>query len=76
MPRGTRGAVLSDSDEIARRVVELVTTGRIGAIDGTLIDVDAASVCLHGDTPGAVEHAQAVRAALTAAGIEIGITPA
>lgn len=76
VPRGTRGAVLSDSDEIARRVVELVTTGRIGAIDGTLIDVDAASVCLHGDTPGAVEHAQAVRAALTAAGIEIGITPA
>lgn len=76
VPRGTRGAVLSDSDEIARRVVELVMTGRIGAIDGTLIDVDAASVCLHGDTPGAVEHAQAVRAALTAAGIEIGITPA
>ncbi|MGW8814737.1 LamB/YcsF family protein [Gordonia terrae] len=76
VPRGTRGAVLSDSDGIARRVVELVTTGRIGAIDGTLIDVDAASVCLHGDTPGAVEHAQAVRAALTAAGIEIGITPA
>ncbi|MEY1677015.1 LamB/YcsF family protein [Gordonia sp. ABKF26] len=76
VPRGTRGAVLSDSDEIARRVVKLVTTGRIGAIDGTLIDVDAASVCLHGDTPGAVEHAQAVRAALTAAGIEIGITPA
>ncbi|OUC78389.1 LamB/YcsF family protein [Gordonia lacunae] len=76
VPRGTNGAVLSDSDEIARRVVELVTTGRIGAIDGTRIGVDARSVCLHGDTPGAVEHARAVRAALTAAGIDIGTTPA
>ena len=76
VPRGTDGAVLSDSAEIARRVVELVTTGRIGAIDGTLIDVDAGSVCLHGDTPGAVGHAQAVRDALTAAGIVIGAPPA
>ncbi|AFR47524.1 LamB/YcsF family protein [Gordonia sp. KTR9] len=76
VPRGTDGAVLSDSAEIARRVVELVTTGRIGAIDGTSIDVDAESICLHGDTPGAVEHAHSVRDALTAAGIDIGSTPA
>ncbi|MFE0747756.1 LamB/YcsF family protein [Gordonia sp. NPDC058843] len=75
VPRGTDGAVLSDTTEIARRVVELVTTGRISAIDGTVIGVDARSVCLHGDTPGAVGHAHAVRDALTAAGIDVGVPP-
>ncbi|WP_238422276.1 LamB/YcsF family protein [Gordonia sp. 'Campus'] len=72
VPRAETGAVLSDTAEIARRVVELVTTGRIAAIDGTSIGVEAQSVCLHGDTPGAVHHAQAVRAALTDAGFAIG----
>jgi UPF0271 protein len=76
VPRGTDGAVLSDTGEIARRVVELVTTGRIPAIDGTPIRVRAQSVCLHGDTPGAVEHARAVRDALTVAGIDIRSTRA
>ncbi|WP_439031744.1 LamB/YcsF family protein [Gordonia terrae] len=72
VPRVEDGAVLSDTAEIARRVVELVTTGRITAIDGTRIGVEAESVCLHGDTPGAVHHAQAVRAALSAAGVAVG----
>ena len=73
VPRSEPGALLTDSAEIARRVVELVTTGTLTAVDGTSLVVDAASVCLHGDTPGAVEHAAATRQALIAA--NIGLAP-
>lgn len=71
VPRSEPGALLTDSDEIARRVVELVTTGHLTAVDGSMITVDAESVCLHGDTPGAVEHAVATRAALLSAGVKL-----
>ena len=57
LPRDRPGAVLDDSDEIARRAVELAAS--------------VASVCVHGDTPGAVEHATACRVALEAAGYEL-----
>jgi 5-oxoprolinase (ATP-hydrolysing) subunit A len=52
-------------------MVRLATEGRIRADDGTDIEVRADSICTHGDSPGAVEMARALRAALTAAGIEI-----
>jgi UPF0271 protein len=44
---------------------------RVTAEDGSEIDLEADTICLHGDTPGAVEHARAVRAALEAAGIVV-----
>ena len=53
-------------------MVRLVTEGRITAVDGTEIAMRADSVCVHGDSPGAVEMATAVRKALTGAGVEIG----
>ena len=59
VPRGTPGALLTDADAIAARAVQF-------ARDGV-----AASLCVHGDTPGAVEIARAVRDALTAAGFEL-----
>ena len=65
------GAVLSDVDEISDRVVSMVTSGRVAAVDGSSIPIVAESVCVHGDSPGAVGIAQAVRARLTAAGIDI-----
>uniref|UniRef100_UPI003D91B369 5-oxoprolinase subunit PxpA n=1 Tax=Gordonia sp. B7-2 TaxID=3420932 RepID=UPI003D91B369 len=71
VPRSEPGAVLSDSAEIAKRVVELTLDGRLTAIDGSSISVAAQSICLHGDTPGAVGHARAVRAALADADIAI-----
>ena len=71
VPRSEPGALLTDSDEIARRVVELVTTGRLTAVDGSTIVIEAESVCLHGDTPGAVEHARTTRAALLSAGVSL-----
>ncbi len=57
VPRGRPGAVLDDSREIARRSVELAAS--------------VASVCVHGDSPGAVESARACRSALESAGYEL-----
>lgn len=71
LPRGSEGAVLSDPDDVARRVVRLVTTGYVSSSQG-LVPVRADSVCVHGDTPGAVAMARAVRAALESAGVEVG----
>jgi UPF0271 protein len=65
------GAVLHDPAAIADRVVTMVTSGRVTAIDGSRIAVDVESVCVHGDSPGAVQIATAVRVRLKVAGAEI-----
>ena len=65
------GAVLHDPASIAERVVTMVTSGRVAAIDGTEIAVSVESVCVHGDSPGAVQIATAVRYQLKAAGADI-----
>ena len=65
------GAVLHDPDVVAARVVRLVTEGRLSAVDGTEIQIQARSVCVHGDSPGAVAMVGAVRRALEAAGVEL-----
>ncbi|MGO4592860.1 LamB/YcsF family protein [Leifsonia sp. 2TAF2] len=72
VPRTEPGALLSDVAGIAGRAVRMVTAGTVEAADGTVIDVTVDSLCVHGDTPGAVAMAQAVRDALTQAGIEVG----
>lgn len=71
MPRGQPGAVLDDPEQIARRVVEMVSTSTVRAADGTTVSVSAESVCVHGDSPKAVRIATAVRARLREAGIEL-----
>lgn len=71
LPRGSAGAVLTDPEAVARRAVELATTGGLELPDGGRLDLDPDSICLHGDTPGAVELARRVREALAAAGVEL-----
>jgi UPF0271 protein len=71
VPRSEEGALLNDPDQVAARVVGLVTTGRLTAADGTEIEVSAESVCVHGDSPGAVAMATAVRSALARAGVHV-----
>jgi UPF0271 protein len=71
LPRSEPGAVLHDPDVVARRVLEMVGTGRVAAADGTVIGVEVESVCVHGDSPGAVGIATAVRDRLVAAGVEL-----
>ncbi len=65
------GAVLHDPAEVARRVVQMVTEGSLSALDGTTVAVEADSICVHGDSPGAVEMAGRVRSELEAAGVEL-----
>ena len=69
--RSEPGAVIEDVDAVVKRCLRLAMRGEIVAIDGSVIRSQARSICVHGDTPGAVEMAQAVRTALTGAGIVI-----
>ncbi|OMC27695.1 LamB/YcsF family protein [Mycobacterium colombiense] len=69
--RREQGAVLHDPAEIADRVATMVTSGQVTATDGTQLAMKAESVCVHGDSPGAVQIATAVRHRLKASGIEI-----
>lgn len=71
VPRSAAGSVLTDSAAITARVLDLVRYGELTTVDGGRIAVHADSICLHGDTPGAVEHARAVRAALLEAGVTV-----
>ncbi len=73
VPRGEPGAVLTDEAAVVDRCVRLATAGEVVAADGTVVRVDAESLCLHGDTPGAVRLVRAVRTALAGAGI--GLAP-
>lgn len=66
------GAMLHDPEEIARRCVAMATGEPITDIDGGSLRVTPDSICVHGDTPGAVEIARQVREALTDAGITLG----
>ncbi|WP_424188590.1 LamB/YcsF family protein [Actinokineospora sp. G85] len=71
VPRREPGALLTGADAVVARALRLAESGEIVAVDGTVLRTSARSLCLHGDTPGAVDHARAVRAALVAAGVEI-----
>ncbi|WP_164861837.1 LamB/YcsF family protein, partial [Microbacterium sp. CPCC 204701] len=65
------GALLDDPHTVAERAVRLVQDGVVEAVDGTAVAVEAGSLCLHGDSPAAVDMARAVRAALVSEGVEV-----
>ncbi|GAA3320182.1 LamB/YcsF family protein [Arthrobacter ramosus] len=69
--RREEGAVLHDHAAITENMVRLATEGKIVARDGSVLNVHAESICVHGDTPGAVAMAAAVRAGLEAAGVTV-----
>ncbi|MFR9792332.1 LamB/YcsF family protein [Streptomyces sp. MB22_4] len=71
VPRGRDGAVVSDPEAVVRRSVGLARSGVVTAHSGARVRVRARSLCLHGDTPGAVELARQVRAGLVAAGVRV-----
>lgn len=60
-----------DPDRVAERAVRIAQHGRIDTTDGSELDVDALTLCLHGDAPNAVEIARTVRTALEAAGVAV-----
>lgn len=71
VPRSIPDSVLHDADEISERVLNWLETGMIAASDGADISVDANSICLHGDTPGAVASAESIYQRCKSAGYEI-----
>lgn len=71
VPRSQEGALLHDVGQVAERAVRLAVKGEVEAVDGTVVRVRPHSLCIHGDTPGAVQMAAAVRSALEDAGVEL-----
>jgi UPF0271 protein len=71
VPRSEPGALLDDPDAVAARVLRMVTEGVVRAVDGSDVRTAGESTCIHGDSPGAVAMARAVRVGLTAAGVEL-----
>jgi 5-oxoprolinase (ATP-hydrolysing) subunit A len=65
------GAVLHDPQLVAARAVRMATEHRVESVDGSQVEVDVRSLCVHGDTPGAVDLARRVRAALEEAGVTL-----
>ncbi|MBS0454238.1 MAG: LamB/YcsF family protein [Proteobacteria bacterium] len=65
------GAVLHDAEQVATRMLRLVREGVVEAIDGSLAPVAADSICVHGDSPGAVAMAAQVRRTLQQAGVRL-----
>ncbi|HEY0541107.1 MAG TPA: 5-oxoprolinase subunit PxpA [Actinoallomurus sp.] len=66
------GAVIDDEHSVAARAARMAVDGTVEAIDGSEVNVDARSICVHGDTPGAVGLARAVRTILERGGIRLG----
>lgn len=69
--RSNPGALIGAPDEVAKRALQMVSVGEVQSVDGSVVPLRVRSLCVHGDTPGAVSIARAVRDALTDAGIGI-----
>jgi 5-oxoprolinase (ATP-hydrolysing) subunit A len=70
-PRSLPGAVIHDRQQSLDQVLEMVVNGRIPTTGGARLHVEPATLCVHGDTPGAVDMARDLRTALAAEGIAI-----
>ncbi|MEM2307609.1 MAG: 5-oxoprolinase subunit PxpA [Sulfolobales archaeon] len=72
-PRGTAGALITNIEKILERVVSIVDKGVVVSVDGKPVEVRAHTLCIHGDSPGAIEIARAVNQKLRELGI--GLRP-
>ncbi len=70
-PRSRPGSVIHDTATVVARAIRMVRNKEVVAVDGSVIRLQADTICLHGDTPGAADHARAVRRGLEDAGVEI-----
>jgi 5-oxoprolinase (ATP-hydrolysing) subunit A len=71
VPRSEPGALLDNGDQVVARALSMIRERAVMAIDGTVVPLEVDTICIHGDTPGAVEFARQLRAALDEAGIEV-----
>jgi UPF0271 protein len=70
-PRGTEGAIVHDAEEAAARAVRMALHGTVEALDGTVVELRARTLCIHGDNPGSIATARAIRSALEREGVTI-----
>jgi UPF0271 protein len=71
VPRTRPDALLHDPEEAAARVLRMLSEGKVRSVDDVDVDLRSETICVHGDTPGAVEFARALRAAMEKEGVEI-----
>jgi UPF0271 protein len=71
VPRSEPTALITDAEAAAAQAVRIAVDGEVVAIDGEVISMHARSLCVHGDTPGAIAIAGAARQALEAAGVGV-----
>ena len=71
VPRGQDGAMIHDAEQAAQRLISFLDTGLMPVVDGDPIPLKAQSICVHGDSIGAVHMAKEIRERLTAHGVEI-----
>lgn len=69
VPRSRPDAMIKDADRAADRLIEMLETGLMPTVDGGAVRLAAQSICVHGDSAGAVAMAATIKARLTAAGI-------
>jgi len=71
VPRTRADALLRDPEEVSVRVVRMLREGKVRSVDGVDVDLRAETICLHGDTEGAVQFARALRSRLEKEGVRI-----
>jgi 5-oxoprolinase (ATP-hydrolysing) subunit A len=71
VPRSQPGAMIANPEAAAARLIDFLTTGRMPTLEGKPISLEAHSICVHGDSPGAVAMARHIRQALEAKGIAV-----
>ena len=71
VPRTRPDALLHDPNEAAERVLRMLREGKVRSVDGCDVEVNGETICVHGDTPGAVEFARKLRTRLEHEGVEI-----
>ena len=69
--RSREGAVIHDINEVVERSLQMVTEGKIVSVEGDMVEVEADSICLHGDTPGAVDMAKTLKKKFLDSGVEV-----
>jgi UPF0271 protein len=69
--RSLPGSVLEDPAQVAEHVLRMATESAVRAVDGSILKIRAESICVHGDSPGAVAMAAAVKSALSGAGVTL-----
>lgn len=70
-PRSQKGSVLESTEEVLKQALQIVTTNTVESIDGVTVTLSAETLCVHGDTPGAIEMAEEIRKSMNSKGITI-----